>query len=190
MPSREPSRTDGLVVAAISVLAAVLVIAGLVYAAGTSGRHKAALAAAGCEPNLSPSGLQCTTVQMLTSRYAAITAPVNQQLKTDMAAYGASEWRHLAAARAALTAEVTVENSFGASLARFPFPPDTAQLAKTLIQVNETRAQLTAEQARSSSLKRLRSFNRRVKAAAAAVRAAVTLVRQSLDSPPAASQEP
>ena len=47
-------------------------IAGLAYAAGTGGRHKAALAFAQCEPNLSPSGLQCTTVQMLTRQYTAI----------------------------------------------------------------------------------------------------------------------
>jgi hypothetical protein len=57
---------------AISFLAAVLVIAGLLYATGTDERHKAALAAAECEPNLSPSGLQCTTVQMLNSQYMAI----------------------------------------------------------------------------------------------------------------------
>ena len=52
----EETTAGGVILMAISFLAAVLVLAGLVYAAGTGERHKAALAAAGCEPNLSPSG--------------------------------------------------------------------------------------------------------------------------------------
>ncbi len=181
---------DGLIVVVISFLAAVLVIAGLVYATGTSERHKAALAAAGCEPNLSPSGLQCTTAHMLDSRYMTIATPTIRQLNTDMAAYTANERQHLAAAKAALTAEVTVENAFDTSLARFPFPPAIAPIAKALIQANRARAKLTAEQARSSSLSQLRSFNDRVKVAGAAVRTELTLIRKALDARPAASQEP
>ena len=181
---------DGLIVVVISFLAAVLVIAGLVYATGTSERHKAALAAAGCEPNLSPSGLQCTTAHMLDSQYMTIATPTIRQLNTDMAAYTANERQHLAAAKAALTAEVTVENAFDTSLARFPFPPAIAPIAKALIQANRARAKLTAEQARSSSLSQLRSFNDRVKVAGAAVRTELTLIRKALDARPAASQEP
>jgi len=188
--NREPTAIGGVVLVAISLLAAVLVVAGLIYAAGTSERHKANLAAAGCEPNLSPSGLQCTTVQMLTSQYLSVTAPVLQQLRTDGAAYTASEGHHLAAAEAALTAEVTVENAFGKSLARFPFPPATAAEAKALIQANSTRSKLTAEQARSSSLAQLRSFNERLRAASAAVRTDIKLVSKALSVPPTANQEP
>jgi hypothetical protein len=186
----EQLRTDSVIVAAISALAAVLVIAGLIYAAGTGQRHQAALAAAGCEPNLSPSGLHCTTAQMLASRYRAMSTSVSQQLTTDMAAYGASERHHLASAKAALTAEVAIENAFGTSLARFPFPPLIAPMAKALIQANHARAELTAEQARSSSLTRLRSFNHRVTAADVAVRTDMKLVRKALAAPPTASQEP
>ncbi len=187
---QKQAASGGVLLAAISLLAAVLVIAGLFYAAGTGARHKAALAAAGCAPNLSPSGEDCTTVHMLFSRYKAITTPVIQQLNTDAAAYAASERRDLAKAEAALTAEVTVENAFGARLARFPFPPAVAPLAKELIQAIDARAQLTARQARSPSLARLRSFNGRVRVASAVVRTKMKLVRKALGLPPTANQEP
>jgi hypothetical protein len=180
----------GVIVVLVSLLSAVMVIAGLIYATGTSERHKAALAAAGCEPNLSPSGLQCTTAEMLTRRYLAIAAPAVQQLKTGMAAYAASEGRALAAAEAALSAEVAVENAFDTSLARFPFPPAIAPIAKALIQADRARAALTARQARAPSLKRMRSFNHRVTAADVAVRTEMKLTLKALESPPTASQEP
>jgi hypothetical protein len=174
---------------AVSVLSAVLVAAGLLYAAGTGERHKAALAAAGCEPNLSPSGEDCTTVAMLVGRYKTMTTPAAQQLTADAAAYAASEGHSLPRARAALTAEVTVEKALGGRLARFPFPPAVAPLAKALIQANDDCAQLTARQARSSSLRQARSFNSRVKVARAVVRSKLRLVRRALGSPPTTSQE-
>jgi hypothetical protein len=181
---------DGVIVVVISLLAAVLVIAGLIYAAGTGARHKSALAAAGCEPNLSPSGLQCTTVQALASQYMTITTPAIQQLNTDVAAYTANQRHHLAAAKAALTAEVTAENAFDTSLARFQFPPTVAPIATALIKADHARAELTAEQARSSSLTQLRSFNHRVAVASAAVETEMNLIRKALDLRPTASQEP
>lgn len=180
----------GILIAAISILSAVLMIAALVYAAGTGGRHKAALAAAGCEPNLSPSGLPCTTVQMLTHRYMLIAAPALQQLATDVSAYAAKDRRNLTAARAALTAEVAVENALGASLVRFPFPPAAVARARALIAANQTSARLAAQQARSSSLAQLRSFNEQVRVARGAVRVEINLVGRTLNVPPTASQEP
>lgn len=175
---------------AISCLSAVLVIAGLIYASGASERHKAALATAGCEPNLSQSGVQCTTVQMLVGQYMAIVTPAMRQLNTDVAAYTANERHHLAAAEAALTAEVTSENALDRSLARFPFPPAIAPLTTVLIRASHARATLTSEQARSSSLTQLRSFNDRVKVASATVQTEMKLIRKALDSRPAANQEP
>jgi hypothetical protein len=188
--ARQETRADSVMTVAISVLAAVLVIAGLIYAIGTGGRHKAVLAAAGCEPNLSLSGLQCTTVQMLTSRYMAITTPAIQQLNTDVAAYTANERHHLGAAEAALRAEVTSASAFGTSLARFPFPPTIAPAAKALVQAIRARVKLTAEQAQSSSLTQLRSFNGRVNVAGATVETEMKLIRRALASRPTANQEP
>lgn len=187
---QKSTRTGGVILAAVASLSTLLVILGLYYAAGDHERYKAALAAAGCEPNLLSVNVGCTTVQMLNSRYKSIANPVIQQVNAGVIAYTANERHHLAAAEAALTAEVTSENAFGTSLARFPFPPTVAPMAKALIQANQARAKLTAEQARSSSLPQLRSFNHRVKAASAAVQTDMNLVRKALDSPPTPNQEP
>ena len=169
-----------------SSLAALLVIAALIYAIGIGQRHEAALAAAGCEPSLSPSGQQCTTAQMLASHYMTIMTPASQQLNADVAAYHAHEKDNLAAAEAALTAEVTSEHAFDTSLAGMTFPPAIAPIAKALVRANQARATLTAEQAWSASLIRLRSFNHRVQAAGAAVHTEMKLIRKALDSPPPA----
>ncbi len=167
-----------------SALAAILVIAGLVYATGTGQRHEAALAAAGCEPGLSPSGLQCTTQQMLIRQYLAILTPASQQVDADTAAFTASEGGDLAAAEAALTAEAASERAFDTGLAGIEFPPAIAPIARTLVRAGQALARLTAEQARSSSLTRLRSFSHRVQLADAAVQAELRLMLEALRSPP------
>jgi hypothetical protein len=156
----------------------------------TGQRHKAALAAAQCEPNLSPNGLQCTTVQMLTAQYRAIADPVIQQVNTAAAAYTASETGNLASAEAALRAEVASEEAFGASLARFRFPPVMAATATALINADHICARLTSRQAQSTSLAQMRSLDGRVDAASAVVRAELTLITKALARPPTASQEP
>jgi hypothetical protein len=195
-----------------SVLAALLVVAGLIYARGTGERHLAALGAAGCEPSLFISGLPCTTEQMVASQYEAIVTPATQQLNTEMAAYAVDERRDLAAAEADLSAEVVTEQAFGKSLAAATFTPQNratadaliqsatssatpvplaaaiftpqvTAIADALIQANQARAELTAEQARSSSLTRLRSFNQRVQVASVAVQTEMTLIGKALDSP-------
>jgi hypothetical protein len=183
-------RAGGVILASVAVLSTFLVIWGLYYAAGDRERHQVALAAAGCEPNLLSINVGCTTVQVLNSRYKSIANPVIQQVNADVAAYTANERHHLATAEAALTAEVTSVNAFDTSLARFPFPPAVAPVAKALIRADQARAKLTAEQARSSSLAQLRSFNGRVKAASAAVQAEMKLIRTALETPPTANQEP
>jgi len=54
---REP--VGGFIVVAISILSAILVLAGLFYATGARARNKTALALNDCVPSLSPSGLPC-----------------------------------------------------------------------------------------------------------------------------------
>jgi hypothetical protein len=187
---QKSTRAGGVILAAVALLSTFLVLWGLYYAAGDRERHKVALAAAGCEPNLLSINVGCTTVQMLNSRYKSIANPVIQQVNADVAAYTANERHHLAAAEAALTAEVTSENAFDTSLVRFPFPPAVAPVAKALIRANQARAKLIAEQARSSSLTRLRSFNVRVKVASTAVHTEMKLIRTALETRPTADQEP
>jgi hypothetical protein len=212
---QEQTSVGGVILGAVSFLAALLVIAGLVYAAGASQRHQAAMAAAGCEPSLFISGLPCTTEQMMASRYEAIVTPATQQLNTEMAAYAVNERRDLAAAEADLSAEVATIQGFDNSLAAVTFTPQNRATADALIQnatstgtpvplaatiftpqvtaiadaltrANQALAKLIAEQARSSSLTRLRSFNHRVKVARAAVQTEMKLIRKALDSPPPA----
>jgi hypothetical protein len=179
---QEDTTAGKLILMVVSALSAVLVIAGLSYALGTGQRHEAALAAAGCVPSLSPSGLPCTTWQALESKYTAILTPASQQLSVDAAAYTANEGHNLAASEAALTAEAASEHAFDTSLEAITFPPAIAPIARGLVQANEARAKLTAEQALSSSLTQLRSFNDRVQAASAAVQTDLKLIGTALES--------
>ena len=57
----ERETVGGFIVVAISILSAILVLAGLFYATGAHARNKTALALNDCEPSLSPSGLPCNT---------------------------------------------------------------------------------------------------------------------------------
>ncbi|HTX83836.1 MAG TPA: hypothetical protein VME44_16755 [Streptosporangiaceae bacterium] len=184
------TRAGGVILGTIALLSTFLVILGLYYATGTGERHKLALAAAGCEPNLLSVNVGCTTVQMLTSRYNSVADPTIQQLNADVADYTASEMHNLTAAETALKAEVTLENGFVASLAGIPFSPLVAPTAKTLIRDIQAQAKLTAQQARSSSLSQMRSFNGRVGAASAAVRTELGLLSKAVKTPVTPNEEP
>ncbi len=207
------ARIGGFLLMAIAILAGILVIAGLIYAMGTGARHRAAVLAGGCEPSLFISGLPCTTQQMVISQYEGIVNPAIRQLTADTAAYRANEGRHLVAAEAALTAEVATEQALDNSLAAMTFTPQnraralalntnasatgnqnvppaaitfTPQMtvvADALIQANQALANLTAEQARSSSLTELRSFNPRAEAAGAAVQTEMKLLHEAVTAP-------
>jgi hypothetical protein len=217
-PRRERTITGGIILITASLLATLLLAAGLIYATGTPGRHAAAITAAGCEPSLFISGFPCTTEQMIASQYHAIATPATQQLNTEMAAYTANQRRHLAAAEAALTAEVATEQAFDNNLAAMTFTPQNRATAYALIQnatstgtpvplaaaiftpqitavadalirADQARATLIAQQARSTSLKQLRSFNGRVRVANAAVQTEMKLILKAIDTQPAANQE-
>jgi len=180
---REQTRAGAIMLAVISALSAVLVIAGLFYATGTAGRDQAALAAAGCEPGLSSEAQPCITQPMLASEYLAILTPATGQVNVDDGAYAADEARDLRAAEAALTAEVSADQAFDASLGGIRFPPAITPLAQALIRADQARARLLAEQARSSSLAQLRSFDQRVQASDAAVQADMRRLLRAIDAP-------
>jgi len=186
----ESTFAGGVILAIIASLASVLVIMGLVYAAGTPARHQRALAAAGCEPNLSPDGLQCTTVWMLERRYTAITTSALGQLNTDVAAYTANEFSNLAAAKASVTVQVATARALDAKLSQFPFPPAVAPRANALIHAVLARVKVMTEQAGSTSLVQLRSFNAEVDADGVVIQKDLDLVRTALFTRPTAAQEP
>jgi hypothetical protein len=216
---RERTAAGGFIVAVVSSVATILVVLGLVYAAGTAQRHKVDLAAANCEPSQSPVGLPCTTQQAVLGQYEAIVNPALKQLSADAAAYAADEGHNLAAAEAALTAEVATEQTLDNNMAAVAFTPGNKVTAVALVQTatsdgtpvpsasilftpqmtvmsnalvqdDQTLEKLTAEQARSSSLIQLRSFNSRVAAAALAVQTELKLLRKAASTPPTVSQEP
>jgi hypothetical protein len=166
-----------------AVVSGLLVIAGLIYATGTGQRSQATLAAAGCEPGLGSDARACTTQPMLASEYKAVVTPASRQLDVEAAAYTASEGHTLGAAEAALTAEVTTEQAFGTSLGGITFPPAITRIAQALIRANQARTKLTAQQARSSSLALMRSFNLRVLAASATVQTEMNLLLKAVDAP-------
>jgi hypothetical protein len=205
-------RTGGVLIVAISILSGILVLVGLIYAVGTNARHNAAVVAGGCVPSLFIAALPCTTRQMVISQYDAIENPATKQLNADAAAYVANESRHLVAAEAALTSAATTVQTLDNSLAATEFtPPNRARAlslitgsemiggsvppaavtftpqmtvkAGALIQANQAFAKLLAEQAKSSSLIQLRSFNPRVDAASATVQADTKLLLQAVEAP-------
>jgi hypothetical protein len=176
----------------------------------------AAMAAAGCVPSLFISGLPCTTEQMLISQYERIVPPASKQLNDQMAAYRANEGDDLAAAEAALTAEAATAQALDNSLAAVTFTPQNRATALALItnatsngnstvptaavtftpqitvvvdalvRANQALAKLAAEQARSSTLTRLRSFDHRVEVASTTVQTDIKLLHKAVDSPPPA----
>lgn len=215
----ERETVGGFLVVAISILSGILVLAGLFYAVGTGARHKTALAVNNCEPSMSPSGIPCNTQQMVISEFNGIVNPAGKLLAADMAAYNVNERRHLAAAEAALTSEVAAERALDNSLAAVAYTPQNYANAINLITINfdagtptpsaailltpqatviayaamrdnQALATLTAQQARSTSLTQLRSFNTRVEADTAAVQAEMKLIGKTLATPITAAQEP
>lgn len=217
---QEPSTTaGGVILTFVALLSTVLVIAGLIYATGMSARHKAAAATSFCEPALFITGLPCINQFMETRQYEGIVNPAIQQLISESAAYTANEHHNLAAAEAALNAEVSTEHALGTSLsalmytpqskaasvglitnaasfgnpvpmAAVIFTPQITVIADALVRDLQALAQLTGEQARSSSLSQLRSFNARIRAATIAVQGEMQLVHKAVETPPTASQEP
>jgi hypothetical protein len=194
-------------------VAGVLVIAGLVYALGTNSRHNAAVFASGCEPSLFISGEACTTRNMVLTTYQAIVYPASTQLAADVAAYQVGERRNVVGAEAALRAEaaelqaldnslgavtftpqnraralsqITNANSFGfdgVPSSAVTFTPQITVVADALIRADQTLANLTTEQARSTTLMQMRSLNPKVEAAGAAVQNEMQLLHQAVAAP-------
>ncbi len=209
----------GVLLVAISILSGILVLAGLLYATGTHARNKSALALNDCVPSQSPSGLPCNTQAMVLSQFQGIVTPAGKQLNVDMVAYRGNERHHLAAAEAALTSEVATEQALDNSLAAAAYTPQnygnavnlitlafdagnptpsaailltpqTTVMADALMRANQALAKLTAEQAKSTTLTQLGSFNDRVDAANATVLADISAIHRALEVPPTAAQEP
>jgi len=213
----ERTALGGVILVTLSFVATILVIAGLIYWTGATPRHNAAVLAADCEPTLYLMRLPCITQPMLISQYEATVNPAVKQLTADTAAYRANERRHLVAAEAALTSEVQTEQALDNSLAAMAFTPQNRAravalitnasstgnetpppaaitftprmtvVADALIQANQALIKVTTEQARSTSLVQLQSFNAKTEAAGAAVLTEMKLLRTAVHAPLAES---
>jgi hypothetical protein len=207
------TRLGAVILMITSFIATVLVIAGLIYWTGATPRHNAAVIAADCEPTLFYPALPCITQPMVAQQYEAVVNPAIKQLSADAAAYRAEEGHNLVLAEAALSAEVSREQALNNSLAAMMFNPQnraralsqitTAEMtsgsnppltavtftpkmtvvAGGLVQAIQALAKLNAEQARSSSLTLMRSFNAQVAVATAKVQTEMGLVSKAIAVP-------
>ncbi|HTS97977.1 MAG TPA: hypothetical protein VMI33_15305 [Streptosporangiaceae bacterium] len=119
----------------------------------------------------------------LADRYLVIAGPADRQLAAEEKSFLASERGDLIAAESDLLAEVTTIQSFDKRLAAIAFPAAITTTVHALILDDQRRVSLIARQARSASLRRLQSFDRRVQAASAAVAAEANLLSKTLNAP-------
>ena len=170
----------GLLVAS-GLLAGVLVILAVLYAANFHGWRNVPKAAAD-----TPAAADAQ-LAALGRKYLAIANPADQRLNIDGRAYTTNENSNLAAARAGLRAEVTTAGQFDRQLAAIKFPAAVEAIARDVIAANQARVRVITRQARARTLARMRAFNAQDAAADAAVEAQVKRIRQALHLPPASS---
>jgi hypothetical protein len=154
--SIEPGFAAGLVLSFVTT--ALLLILSLVYFAGSSAR--------------------------IASDYTIVASPANRALTAEVNGYIHNRRRDLAAARSDLTREARTVGSFDDQLATVSFPSAAATAAGALTQADQKLAKLIGLQTRAPSLRKMRSFDPRVEAAAAAVKTQARLIRQALGLPP------
>jgi hypothetical protein len=124
------------------------------------------------------------TRNRLAAAYLAIALPANRRLDKENDSYKDSEHDNFVIAKRDLRGEAATERNFDGKLMKIDFPAEVAEIAWTLVQVNNRRIALTERQSHAATLAKLRSFDRRHKAADAAVEVQVRIIRQDLGLPP------
>jgi hypothetical protein len=120
----------------------------------------------------------------LAARYLAIATAGNRRLNLDFDPLERRDRNDLARAKADLHDAALTERLFDRRLMRIRFPPGTERVVLDLYRVNEARARLTAEAARSTSLRQLHAYEPRLDAANRPVELAVGTIRRQLRLPP------
>jgi len=151
-----------LIAAAGSVVAVILLILALSYSSGKSAR--------------------------IASLYASLAAPANQALPAEVNAYNRDQRTNLAAAKADLAKLIKTSTSFDASIIAVKLPHAASDAAARLVNADLARIKLFRQQEKSTTLRQLRSFNRRDQAANAAVAAQAQQTRAALGLPPTSGQ--
>jgi hypothetical protein len=117
-------------------------------------------------------------------RYLAIAGAGNRRLDTDVNRLDGPDRNSLQAAAADLRDVAATERLFDRRLLAIAFPAAAEQTVRLLYQVNQARASLTTVAGRSASLRQLRLFQRRLRAANGPVEQAVRVIRSQLGLPP------
>lgn len=146
-----------LLIAAGSLVAAVLLILAVPYYAGSSAR--------------------------IASLYANVAGPADRILAADFQAYGVNRLHNLAAAKSDLSNEVKAETAADSQLGTITFPPAADPHADQLTAADAKRISLIKLQLQATSLRKLRALDSRVEAASAAVDAQVKIMRADLGLP-------
>jgi hypothetical protein len=164
-----------------SLLAGVLVILALLYAANFDGWRNV--------PKAPADAASAADAQLaaLGRSYLAIANRANQQLNNDVNAFTTNERSNLTAARANLRSEVATSGLFDTQLTAIKFPAAIEAIARDVIQANQARGRVIARQARARTLAQMQAFNAQHQAADAAVEAQVKRIRLALHLPPASS---
>ncbi len=123
-------------------------------------------------------------VKQLAAAYLAIALPANRRLDKANDSYDDSEHDNFVIAKRDLRREIATERDFDAKLLKINFPADVAAVAWSLVQANDRRIALTERQSRAKTIAKLRAFDRRHKAADAAVEVQVRIIRSELGLPP------
>jgi hypothetical protein len=176
----DEQETSGVGIAllvAASLLAGVLLILALMYAANFDGWRNV--------PKAPADAATSTDAQLaaLGRSYLAIANPANQQLNNDVNAFTTNERSNLTAARANLRGEVVTATLFDRQLAAIKFPAAIEAIARDVIQANQARGLVITRQARAKTLARMQALNAQHQAADAAVEAQVKRLRQALHLP-------
>jgi hypothetical protein len=118
------------------------------------------------------------------SRYLVIAIAGNNQLEIDFDQLSGRDRNRLSNALADLSDASATERLFDRCLLMIAFPSFIKMVVDDLYTVNESRADLTASAAMSSTLGQLRNYESRLSAANEPVEHYVGLIRSSLHLPP------
>ncbi|WP_042388267.1 hypothetical protein [Streptacidiphilus melanogenes] len=159
-----------------SLARAALAVAGLVLVAGGCAPAHQGTTTAAARPS--------PTHASPAAAYLAIATTGNRRLDADFDHLEDRDHANPPTARADLRDIAATERAFDQQLARLALPSAVEASARTLIRVNETRADLTARAAASTSLGQLHAAQAALTAANAPVERAVAAIRAELGLPP------
>ncbi len=149
-----------------------------------------ALVGAGCgtaRQTTSTTHSPVTPTRVLAARYMAIARSGNRRLEDAFDPLEERDRNNVTRADADLREAAATERLFDRRLMRIPFGPSTEPAARTLYDVNQVRARLTAAGAKSTSLRELHDYVHELRVANGPVEQAVRAIRRRLSLPPPSS---